>query len=97
MQLKSLIEASQRYYLRDRMDIEYEILLIWSTFLPLVINPIVYFLLLSETRRGALKGVKFILGCQDNNEKEEKEEVTLNEKEGEGDVSGSKTQVTDML
>jgi hypothetical protein len=54
IQLKGLVEAAMGYNLRDPVEIEYEIVLVWTTYLPLLLNPIVLFSFLSEYRLSAV-------------------------------------------
>ncbi len=64
VQFKALMTAWEGSYLRDAMEIEYEIVLIWVTYVPLVLNPIVYFSYLGDARTGAVNAVKGICSCQ---------------------------------
>ena len=64
IQLKALIEAGMGFRLRDAYAIEHEIVLIWLTYLPLLLNPIVYFSYLSDYRQGTLKIVRKVFGCK---------------------------------
>jgi len=44
-------------------ELEYEILLVWVTYLPLVAHPVIYFCLCSEYRVGGLQGIRVMCGC----------------------------------
>ena len=63
IQLKSLIYAAKGFHLKDPFEIEYEIVLIWVTYIPLVLNPVVYFSFLSEYRRGTICLLARCCGC----------------------------------
>ena len=97
-QFKSLIEASMGFNLRDKMEIEYEILLVWATWLPLVLNPIVYFSFLGEYRKGTMKVVRQIFGCQSMEDRKEEKMAKYKEEEilaSRDEIS--KTQVSNIL
>jgi len=91
--METLVSIANRYRRADRMDIEHEIMLIWTVFLPLILNPIVYFSFLGDHRR-ALMGV-----CKPAKEQHylEAKEDEQNEEAHRQQERGSKTQVTDIL
>jgi hypothetical protein len=100
IQLKGIVEAAMGFKQLNVLpyQLEYEILLIWSTYLPLVAHPIIYFCLCSEYRIGGLNGVRALCGCpvqtdeQKINLSKYKEEEILASRS-----SISKTQVSNIL
>ena len=64
IQLKGLIDAARGFHLKDPFEIEYEIVLIWVTYIPLVLNPVIYFSFLSEYRRGTVRVLATCCGCR---------------------------------
>ena len=64
IQLKGLIDAARGFHLKDPFEIEYEIVLIWVTYIPLVLNPVIYFSFLSEYRRGTIGVLAKCCGCR---------------------------------
>lgn len=98
IQLSALIEAGQGYNRRDLMEIEYEIVLIWVTYLPLILNPVVYFSFLGEYRRGAQKVIRMMFGCQTmEDRKEEKMQKYKEEEILQSKDNVSRTQETNIL
>ena len=64
IQLKGLIDAARGFHLKDPFGIEQEIVLIWVTYIPLVLNPVIYFSFLSEYRRGTIGVLAKCCGCR---------------------------------
>ena len=66
MQLIGLVEAARGIRKLDQLpyELEHEILLIWSSYTAVLLNPIIYFCFVSEYRRGALVAWKRIFGCK---------------------------------
>lgn len=50
LQFKGLLDAGSGYRLQDSFEIEYEVILIWVTFIPTFLNPIIYFSFLTDYR-----------------------------------------------
>lgn len=98
IQFKALIEAARGFNLKDHYEIEYEVILIWFTYLPLILNPIVYFSYLGDYRKGTENFLRKICGCKSKEELSDermsqyKEEIIKTEKE-----TGSRTQVSNIL
>lgn len=100
IQLKGIVEAAMGFKQLNVLpyQLEYEILLIWSTYIPLIAHPIVYLSLCSEYRTGGVAGVRKFCGCpvQTDEQKETlskyKEEEILASRS-----SISKTQVSNIL
>lgn len=67
IQIKSIIDAVQGYSQIDEMDIEIDIIFVWTTFLPVLLNPIVYFSFMKDYRLGALNALKRIFGINRQN------------------------------
>ncbi len=63
VQLKGLIDAANGFNLKDPFEIEIEIVIVWITFVPLVLNPIVYFSFLTEYRVGTGRALSRMCGC----------------------------------
>ena len=62
--LQGLIDAARGFHLKDPFGIEQEIVLIWVTYIPLVLNPVIYFSFLSEYRRGTIGVLAKCCGCR---------------------------------
>ena len=101
LQFKGLIEAALGYKQLNILayELEYEILLIWTTYLPLILHPIVFLSFVSEYRDGAMKTLRTICGCQRKYELKQQEKMDkyksdeiLSERS-----AVSKTQVSNML
>ena len=79
-------------------QLEYELQLIWSTYIPLLAHPIIYLSLCSEYRVGGLNGVRNFCGCPAKTD--EQKETLSKYKEEEilaSRSSISKTQVSNIL
>ena len=50
LQFSELMEAAQGFVSRDSFAIEYEVILIWVTYIPVFLDPIIYFSFLTEYR-----------------------------------------------
>ena len=98
IQLKGLIEAAMGFNLKDPFEIEYEIVLIWVSYLPLVFNPIVYFSFLSEYRQGTFKILRSLCGCQSEEERREQKMALYKEEEIKASKENmAKTQESNIL
>ena len=64
IQLKGLIEAAMGFKQINKTayELEYEIIIIWATYVPLVLHPIVFLSYASEYRSGAMKTFRTIFG-----------------------------------
>ena len=101
IQLKGLIQAAMGFKQLNILayELEYEILLIWCTYLPIVLHPIVQLSFVSEYRQGAMKTLRTICGCQAKYEQKQQDKMD-NYKTDEimSERSAvSKTQVSNML
>ena len=100
-QLKALIETAMGFRSSNQVayELEYEVLFVWLTYLPLVAHPILYFSFCSEFLKGSKIGLRKLCGCQQL--EQEKEDAKLkNYKEEEileARSTVSKTQVSNML
>ena len=65
VQLKGLVEAAMGFKQLNLLpyQLEYEILFVWATYLPLIANPIIYFCFCSEYREGGMRGLRSLCGC----------------------------------
>ncbi len=86
----------------DPVDIEIEVALIWVTFLPAILNPIIYFCYLGEHRRGLLWVLSRVCPCDNSgNRRQEKAQTgaTAGDEEGapQEDLVIKETQETGML
>ncbi len=101
IQLKGLIEAAMGFkQLNIRAyELEYEILLMWTTYIPLFAHPIIYFSFCSEYRQGGLKTLRTMCGCQEAAERKEEEKLSKYREDEilENRSTVSKTQVSNML
>ena len=97
IQFKSLIEAGMGFNLRDPPAIEIEIVLIWLTYLPLILNPVVCFAYLGEYRTGAARMVRFIFGCKQPKGEEVEDNAGNGQHQSAVQQEEEKTQETDML
>jgi len=97
-QLTGLIEAARNFknLHRSTYELEYEIMLVWATYLPIVIHPIVFLCFVSEFRQGALKAIRGVFGCK-NPPEEEKNEHYKEQEILDNRSTVSKTQVSNML
>jgi len=101
LQLKGLIEAAMGFKQLNILayELEYEILIIWATYIPLVLHPIVFLAYASEYRSGALKTFRTICGCQKKHEI--KEQAKMDQYKVDEIMSErshvSKTQVSNIL
>ena len=71
LQFIGLVDAASGYNLRDPFEIEYEVILIWVTFVPLILNPIIYFSFLTDYRyiMNSLNALQNLRGfCVNNTE-----------------------------
>merc|ERR1719510_524255 len=68
IQIKGLVEALLKFQRKSYSEYEYDVMLIWSTYIPLFLNPIVYLSFVSEYRQGAMKTLRTICGCQRKHE-----------------------------
>ena len=100
-QLIGLIEAAQGFKnLRESpYQLEYEIMLIWVTYIPIIFNPIMFLSFVSEYRSGAMKTLRTICGCQKNHEI--KQQTKMDNYKADEIMSErsaiSKTQVSNIL
>ena len=96
-----LIEAAQGYknLRKSTYWLEYEIMLMWVTYIPLVFNPIMFLSFVSEYRSGAMKTLRTICGCQKNHEiKQQSKMDNYKAEEIMSERSAiSKTQVSNIL
>jgi hypothetical protein len=100
IQLKGIVEAAMGFKQLNVLpyQLEYEILLIWSTYLPLIAHPIIYFCLCSEYRVGGLNGVRALCGCPVLSEDQQATMSKYKEEEILASRSSiSKTQVSNIL
>ena len=101
LQLKGLIEAAMGFKQLNitAYELEYEILLIWATYVPLVFHPIVFLSFASEYRSGAMKTFRTIFGCQRKHEL--KQQAKMDQYKADEIMSErsavSKTQVSNIL
>jgi len=74
LQLKGIVEAAMGFKQLNLLpyQLEYEILLVWATYLPLIANPIIYFCFCSEYRTGGWRGIRSLCGCPLPSEEDEK-------------------------
>ena len=101
IQLKGLIQAAMGFKQLNILayELEYEILLVWCTYLPIVLHPIIHLSFVSEYRQGAMKTIRTICGCQAKYEQKKQDKMD-NYKSDEimSERSAvSKTQVSNML
>ena len=101
LQLKGIVEAAMGFKQLNLLpyQLEYEILLVWSTYLPLLLNPVVYFCFCSEYRSGGWRAIRSMCGCPLPTEDEK---LNLDTKYKEVEImssrsSISKTQKSNML
>ena len=101
LQLKGIVEAAMGFKQLNLLpyQLEYEILLVWSTYLPLLLNPVVYFCFCSEYRTGGWRAIRSMCGCPLPTEDEK---FNLDTKYKEVEImssrsSMSKTQKSNML
>ena len=101
LQFKGLIEAALGFKQLNILayELEYEILLVWSTYIPLILHPIFFLSFVSEYRDGAMKTLRTICGCQKKHEMKQQEKMDkyksdeiLSERS-----AVSKTQVSNIL
>ena len=101
IQFMGLVQAARGFKElgQDSYELEYEILLIWCTYLPIILHPIIHLAFVSEYRKGALKTIRTICGCQQKYEQKQqhkmdhyKSDEILSERS-----AVSKTQVSNML
>ena len=81
-------------------ELEYEVLFVWLTYIPLVAHPILYFSFCSEFLKGSKIALKNICGCQQIDETGIDDAKINNYKEEEileARSTVSKTQVSNML
>ena len=101
IQFKGLIEAIYGFKKLnvDVYDLEYEIMLIWCTYIPIFAHPIIYFSFVSEYRDGGKKALRTLCGCQKSYE--EKQQAKMDHYRSDEILSErsnvSKTQVSNML
>ncbi len=101
LQLKGLIEAAMGFKQLNILayELEYEILLFWCTYLPIVLHPIAYLSFVSEFRNGAMKTWRVICGCQKKYEM--KQQAKMDKYKSDEILSErsavSKTQVSNIL
>ena len=95
LQLSGLFQAAMGFKQLNTLpyEMEYEILLVWTTYVPIVLHPIIYICFLSEVRQGGLNAVRGVCGCEkpDKNEHYKEQEIL------ETRSQVSKTQVSNML
>ena len=98
LQLKGLVEAAMGFRQLNTLpyESEYEVLLIWSVYLPIILHPIIYFSFVSEFREGALLMLRKMCGCKTITEDERLEHYKEDEIL-ETRSSVSKTQVSNIL
>ena len=65
-QLKALIETAMGFRASNQVsyELEYEVLFVWLTYIPLIAHPILYFSFCSEFLKGSKIAIKKICGCQ---------------------------------
>lgn len=99
LQLKGLIEAAMGFRQLNPLpyEAEYEVLLIWCTYLPIIFNPIIYLSFVSEFRNGAKRALKRLCGCDSGSEEDKKMEHYKEDEILETRSQVSKTQVSNML
>jgi len=86
IQLKGLVEAAMGFKQLNILsyELEHEIVLIWTTFIPLILNPVIYFSYCGEYRKGSTEALRRIFGCKDPKKKKEehyKEDEILQQKD----------------
>ena len=94
------MEASSGVTLRDHMDIEIEIVLIWVTFIPAVLNPVLYFVYLGEHRRGLRSILSSLCPCDRSGNRRSVEKVPPEDQDVPGaqeDMVIKETQETGIL
>ena len=100
-QLKGLVEAALGFRAINQApyETEYELLVVWATYIPLIAHPIIYLSYCSEFWKGSKVAIKTMCGCQESEEEKEaakldkyKEKEILEER-----ATVSKTQVSSML
>ena len=97
LQLSGLIQAAMGFKQLNTLpyEMEYEIMVIWTVYLPIVLHPIVYLCFVSEFRKGGVSAMRGICGCQ---KPEEEQNAHYKEKEILDDKSTvSKTQMSNIL
>ena len=100
-QMKGLIETAMGFRSSNQVayELEYEVLFVWITYIPLVAHPILYFSFCSEFLKGSKIALRQICGCQQL--EQEREDAKLgNYKEEEileARTTVSKTQVSECL
>ena len=95
-QLMGLIEAARGFKQIQQLpyEREYEIILVWAVYAPIILHPIFYLCFVSEFRKGAMAAIRGLFGCQAPPE----EDVHYKEQEILDNRSTvSKTQVSNML
>ena len=99
IQIKGLVEALLKFQRKSYSEYEYDVMLIWSTYIPLFLNPIVYLSFVSEYRQGAMKTLRTICGCQKKHElkKQKKQDQYKSEEIMSERSAVSKTQMSNML
>ena len=101
VQLKGLIEAAIGFKQLNILanELEYEILYVWCTYIPLFAHPIIYFSFVSEYRQGGMKTLRTLCGCQKSYE--DKQQAKMDKYKSDEILSErsnvSKTQVSNML
>ena len=101
LQFKGLIEVAMGFFLRSitSYELEHEILLIWTTYIPILLHPILFLSFVSEYRIGAMKSLRTLCGCQ--RKYEEKQQAKIDKYKTDEIMSErsavSKTQMSNIL
>lgn len=80
-------------------ELEYEVLFVWITYIPLIAHPILYFCFCSEFLKGSKIALRKMCGCEQL--EQEREDAKINNYKEEEILEArstvSKTQVSNML
>ena len=100
-QLKALIETAMGFRNSNQVayELEYEVLFVWLTYIPLIAHPILYFSFCSEFLNGSKIALKNICGCQQSEDLKDDARLSNYKEEEilEARSTVSKTQVSNML
>jgi hypothetical protein len=100
-QLKELINTSMGFRSSNQVayELEYEVLFVWITYIPLIAHPILYFCFCSEFLKGSKIALRKMCGCEQL--EQEREDAKINNYKEEEILEArstvSKTQVSNML
>ena len=99
LQLKGIVEAAMGFKQLNLLpyQLEYEILLVWATYIPLLAHPIIYFCFCSEYRQGGWKGFRSLCGCPIPTEEEKIDKYNKDIDVLSSRSSASRTQKSNML